>query len=292
VLYSVGANAAHGLRRTNEDKRRAVETLINDEEWATWSDREIARACGVSGKFVAAVRDPVAQERQRAIRDRSAAKRLVGSDPTQSLAAQHHEIADSAANGLDFKAVECAEPANDSPEDAFDPSEYTELDDLRQTLLWVVRNQLGRRNLTDFMRAELALKGKAALAAIATANYEASLITDGTARLNLDAPEKVRTDVEVAKLAGLGKDTIRKVERIQQEASPAVVEAVRRGEVSIDAAAHVAALPVEEQEAIAAEGIGSRHAGHPNRVASACVGACDAKSPDVMGIGAQGPKGR
>src|SRR5690348_3428017 len=42
-LYSVGANATHGLRRTNADKRRAVETLLRDAEWSKWSDREIAR---------------------------------------------------------------------------------------------------------------------------------------------------------------------------------------------------------------------------------------------------------
>ena len=52
VLYSVGANAVHGLRRTNDDKRRAVETLLNDPEWAAWSDREISRRAAVSHEFV------------------------------------------------------------------------------------------------------------------------------------------------------------------------------------------------------------------------------------------------
>ena len=33
VLYSVGSNSVHGLRRTNEDKRKAVQTLLNDLEW-------------------------------------------------------------------------------------------------------------------------------------------------------------------------------------------------------------------------------------------------------------------
>jgi hypothetical protein len=53
VLFSVGANATHGQRRTNDDKRRAILTLLNDEEWHTWSDSEIARRCGVSDKTVA-----------------------------------------------------------------------------------------------------------------------------------------------------------------------------------------------------------------------------------------------
>ena len=51
VLYSTGANAAHGLRRSNEDKRKAVVTLLLDYEWSQWSDREIARKAGVSDRF-------------------------------------------------------------------------------------------------------------------------------------------------------------------------------------------------------------------------------------------------
>lgn len=57
VLFSVGANASHGLRRTNEDKRRAVMTLLNDEEWARWSNREIARRCGVDESTVRSLRE-------------------------------------------------------------------------------------------------------------------------------------------------------------------------------------------------------------------------------------------
>jgi hypothetical protein len=56
ILHSVGANAQHGLRRTNADKRRAVMALLNDEEWRQWSDREIARRCGVHNSFVSRIR--------------------------------------------------------------------------------------------------------------------------------------------------------------------------------------------------------------------------------------------
>jgi hypothetical protein len=57
ILYSTGANATHGLRRTNADKRRAVETLLSDEEWSLWSDREIARRCAVTHPFVIKMRE-------------------------------------------------------------------------------------------------------------------------------------------------------------------------------------------------------------------------------------------
>jgi ParB-like chromosome segregation protein Spo0J len=51
-LYSIGANSKHGLRRTNEDKRRAVLILLNDPEWSEWSDMEIARRACVSNATV------------------------------------------------------------------------------------------------------------------------------------------------------------------------------------------------------------------------------------------------
>ena len=56
VLYSLKANATHGLRRTNADKRKAVETLLKDAEWAAWSDRKIAEVCGVGAPLVGDVR--------------------------------------------------------------------------------------------------------------------------------------------------------------------------------------------------------------------------------------------
>ncbi len=57
MLYSVSANATHGLQRTNYDKRRVVETLLADPEWSGWSDGEIARRCVVDHKTVARIRE-------------------------------------------------------------------------------------------------------------------------------------------------------------------------------------------------------------------------------------------
>ncbi len=56
ILHSVGANATHGLRRSNQDKRKAVVTLLQDEEWSQWSDRAIARQCQVSDRLVNKIR--------------------------------------------------------------------------------------------------------------------------------------------------------------------------------------------------------------------------------------------
>ena len=56
ILHSLAANSAHGLRRTNDDKRRAVLTLLEDAEWSQWSNREIARRCAVGDHLVAELR--------------------------------------------------------------------------------------------------------------------------------------------------------------------------------------------------------------------------------------------
>jgi len=56
VLFSVSVNSAHGLRRNNEDKRKSVMTLLDDLEWAEWSDVTIAKKCQVSSAFVGRVR--------------------------------------------------------------------------------------------------------------------------------------------------------------------------------------------------------------------------------------------
>ena len=57
VEYAVGANRAHGVRRTPEDKRRAVEIAL--KEWPDYSDRKIAELCGVSHPFVSKLRKQV-----------------------------------------------------------------------------------------------------------------------------------------------------------------------------------------------------------------------------------------
>jgi ParB-like chromosome segregation protein Spo0J len=63
ILYAVGANATHGLPRSNADKRRGVEAVLADEEWSQWSDRVIAKAAHVGVELVARVREECAAMR-------------------------------------------------------------------------------------------------------------------------------------------------------------------------------------------------------------------------------------
>ena len=62
ILYSLGANHEHGLRRSNADKRKAVQAMLDDFEWQEWSNGEIARRCHVSERLVANMRGDNAPE--------------------------------------------------------------------------------------------------------------------------------------------------------------------------------------------------------------------------------------
>jgi len=61
ILYAVASNTNHGDRRTREDARNAVKTLLLDEEWSQWSDRKIGVQCEVDHKTVASVRRELKQ---------------------------------------------------------------------------------------------------------------------------------------------------------------------------------------------------------------------------------------
>lgn len=52
IRYALGANQSHGLRRSNDDKRRVVAVALEDGEWGKLSHRQIAKMCGVTHTFV------------------------------------------------------------------------------------------------------------------------------------------------------------------------------------------------------------------------------------------------
>lgn len=64
LLFSLSANSKHGLRRTNEDKRRAVLILLNDLEWSEWSDIKVAEMAGVSSATVHRIRKSLQLEQK------------------------------------------------------------------------------------------------------------------------------------------------------------------------------------------------------------------------------------
>ena len=79
---------------------------------------------------------------------------------------------------------------------------------------WILKNQLGRRNLSGFQKAELVLRLKPIV-------QEKAKEKQGE-RTDLNIFQKsgrssTHTDKELAKLAGVSHDTIRKVELIKNE---------------------------------------------------------------------------
>jgi hypothetical protein len=99
---------------------------------------------------------------------------------------------------------------------------------------WIIRNQFGRRNLTAMQRAELALKLKDAIAAEAKKRMLKGKKADPTQKSAEGKGGETRD--ELAKMAGVSHDTIAKVEKIVEAAEPEVVEAARKGEMSINKA--------------------------------------------------------
>ncbi len=97
--------------------------------------------------------------------------------------------------------------------------------------IWIIQNQLGRRNLEDYQRGELALRLKGMLEAKAKAQQGTS--TDLRPNLDERFPSRDST-AEMAKAAGLSRAAMAKVKVIAQEAGAPTKEALRRGERSID----------------------------------------------------------
>lgn len=87
ILYAVGANASHGLKRTNRDKRNAVMTLLRDPEWSLWSDIRVAEVCAVSDRMVAKYRAEVAPRISETFGDRPRTVERGGTTYTMNTAA-------------------------------------------------------------------------------------------------------------------------------------------------------------------------------------------------------------
>lgn len=124
-----------------------------------------------------------------------------------------------------------------------------EFDSRSHAVEWIIKNQFGRRNLSDYQRGVLALRMKPIMEERARAQQGER--TD--IRPKSDGSKPIRADAAVAELANLGKDTIRKIERIEEVAQPEVKALAAAGDVSINLASQFVDLPQEvQQEAIAA----------------------------------------
>lgn len=126
----------------------------------------------------------------------------------------------------------------------FDVVEVENVHSENDAKLWIVRNQLGRRNITDFVRAELALIAKPLIEAKARANQQGG---QGGVLLSENSHEATRTDETLADMAGVSSNTIRKVERITEAGDERLTSLARGKDVSIHLASQVVTLPDEEK---------------------------------------------
>ncbi|WP_050465028.1 hypothetical protein [Herbaspirillum autotrophicum] len=127
----------------------------------------------------------------------------------------------------------------------------TRFTSIEEVFLWMIDNQLGRRSVTDFQRGMLALRKRDIMAA--RTREQAAAPADASAET--PAPAAVfKTREDIAKVAGISSNTIGQIEKIQKTAAPELVEAVRSGTISINAAAAVASLPSTEQVVAVAGG--------------------------------------
>jgi hypothetical protein len=158
---------------------------------------------------------------------------------------------------------------------------FKSMDDVH---LWMIDQHLGRRSVSDFQRGVLALRKKEILAELRAQVPDEQALPppqvaqadpadagaapwDAAAEGAAMAPERSQaTAVDVppapslnsreaiARAARLSSNQVVMIEKIQKQAAPEVVAAVRAGTISINAAAAVASLPAEEQVAAATAG--------------------------------------
>lgn len=123
--------------------------------------------------------------------------------------------------------------------------------------LWMIDNHLGRRSVSDFQRGVLALRKKEILSsrqAQENANVSAESVQAESATRTDASPPLTLTREAIARAARVSSTTLGQIEKIQKTAAPELVSAVKTGVISINAAATVASLPVEEQVAAVSGG--------------------------------------
>lgn len=118
-----------------------------------------------------------------------------------------------------------------------------EFDDRDEVIAWICNNQLGRRNISMFDRVTLEDRKREVLAKIAKRKMKSGKKDpDKKSCQGMTTKEKHKierenkTDYKIAKAAGTSEDTVRKVRRINDQASEPVKKAVREGKMSINQA--------------------------------------------------------
>ena len=118
-------------------------------------------------------------------------------------------------------------------------SESKRFKDENEVKEWMIHNQFGRRNLSNYQRSVLALELESVFSERAKGNLKASGENFGKGTQISANPIEIKpieTRKELAKVANVSHDTIAKVKVIEAKATPEVKAKLRTGEVSINQA--------------------------------------------------------
>lgn len=99
-------------------------------------------------------------------------------------------------------------------------------------MLWMLRNQLGRRNLNSYQRSELALKFEPLIASASEKRMLAGKAINPMQN-SAQGQEKGTTRKQIAEIAGVSHDTIKKVKKLNESADEETKDKLRRGEVTV-----------------------------------------------------------
>jgi ParB-like chromosome segregation protein Spo0J len=142
------------------------------------------------------------------------------------------------------------------------PTKELEFNNELEALIYIIKNQLGRRNLTDYAKTKLSIELNQTTEELAKQNKQIAI--QKARRLNPNNENEqflanlpttvnpVNTRKEIAKLVGVGERTVSKVKKIDANAVDEIKQELMKpdGKLSINAAEIIAQLPKEEQKAI------------------------------------------
>lgn len=100
-------------------------------------------------------------------------------------------------------------------------------------IIWMLQNQLGRRNLNNFQKGELALKYAPYVEQLSRQGKKADSQPDFFQRSGRSETEGVGTDKKLAKMTGVSHDTIHKVRKLSALADEETKDKLRRGEMTV-----------------------------------------------------------
>lgn len=106
-------------------------------------------------------------------------------------------------------------------------------------IVWMIQNQLGRRNLPIYEQTRLHLYLKPILAEKAKENqsvYYGNQHESGLLPNSAKVQKPIDTVGEIAKAAGVSRETVQRVEKLEKTAPPEMKEQLRRGDISINQA--------------------------------------------------------